>query len=620
MRKFFLSMLSLAILAGFAQAGDVKTTEKGAKCITISGEIELDTVNRSNLFNDLYRFGAVNLRDPYGIDLGTTNTSAGNDFVNRVAAFDIFNGRDRNSENFMDPEITLNIDIELVDNVRGFIQLENEQTDRYPLSELGVVHTDPKSLTPWTQGNGFGSALAAGAGVPFVGTQALGFDSRGGIHSGFPYLNQGEVTQRGGDDNLTLEVEQAYIEWDGLVENLRMRAGITDLEYDLRGDGNAFFLDISESEAIGPEILIPGIIGKYQAIQSQEFAGMTATYTMPDLLGGSLYADAFLGTIVETGNWHQDRGLYGFNLDWMVETEDPDINNTLRFMTAFTNTDSANWITNHLFGVDWNLVNVAGAGGNLELFFELVVQYGDFASAETLEQIYPQRYYQWYADNAAPPTFRGTSHIGSDILTQPAGAARSDTFLPPYGRDQEQKGWGYYFGFKYTQADIDWRPWVEFMFMSLSGDNGGWAGDPGNIWEDNKDFVSFEDNDATLIVEENDYGLDIDDNYWKIQVAVGASLDPLFNNQADIDVKLLYAFFEAHNVPWSVRDNIGNELDLIFTWNYSQDLSFSMGFGWLWDSEVFADLDRYAYLWHTSPILGVDDHAFLFNLNTVLRF
>jgi hypothetical protein len=581
MSKLFLTALAAALLAGLTVAGEVKTSQGGAKCITISGEIELDNVSRSSFFGDLYRVGSIGLNHPYANDFNLPSL-----LTNGARSFDIFNGKNSNSENFLDPEITLNFDIELVDNVRGFLQLENQQRDRYPVIPYGP----------------------------------LGFDSKGGLNPGYPYVGQGHVTQRAGDNNLSLDVEQAYVEWDGLLENLRMRAGITDIEYDLRGNGDAFFLDIAESEGIGPEITLPGILGNFQPIQSQEFGGITATYTMADFYGGALYTDIFLGTLVETGTQQNDQKLIGFNIDWKTETEDPDINNTFRFMTTWFNTDSSNWITSHNIGVDYNLVNVGGGGGNLELFMEMLFQYGEFASAKTLEALYPQRLFEDHTDGLAAPEYRGTSHVGSDILTQPAGAARSNDYLPPYSNDMEQKSWGWYFGFQYTQADSEYRPWVEFMYMYLSGDDGGYGGDPGKLFHANEDFVSFEDNDATLIVEENDYGLDIDNNYWKIQVAAGASLSPLFNGEYDVNVKVLYAFFEAIDTPFSVRDNIGHELDVIFTWNYSQDLSFQLGAGWLWGNETFQDLDTYSYLWTESPLVNIKDHAGILNLSTTLKF
>lgn len=589
MRKILLTGLSLAILfglAGTAVAGDVITKEDGAKCITISGEIELDMVSRSSFFGDLYRWRGPSYAHPYGADLNIHQPP----ILPGIGPVDpyngLFDGNNSNSETFIDPEITLNFDIELVDNVRGFIQLENQQRDR--------VSLHPNTL--------------------------LGHSADGSITQGFPYLGAGRVTERGGDNNLTPRFEQAYVEFDGLIENLRIRSGIQDIEYDLRGNGDAFFLDIAESEGIGNTIMIPGVIEDFQPIQSIEFAGISATHTTPDLFGGSLYTDAFFGTVMETGTWDQDQKLIGFNFDWKTETEDPDINNTLRFMTTFFNTNSSNWITSHLVGVDWNLVNVAGMGGNLELFMEMVLQYGYFASAKDLDAMYPQRYFEDHTDGLTPPNFRGTSWVGSDILTQPAGAARSNEYLPPYSNDMEQKSWGYYFGFQYTQADVDWKPWVEFMYMYLSGDDGGWGGDPGKIFHANEDFVSFEDNDATLIVEENDYGLDIDDNYWKIQVAVGASLDPVFNNEFDVDVKVLYAFFEAIDTPFTVRDNIGHELDLIFTWNYSQDLTFTLAAGWLWDNEVHFDMDFYSPFIHDGPINRLHDDAGMVILGTTLRF
>ena len=95
MRKFFLSLLCLALLAGTATAGEVKTGEKGAKCITISGEIELDTVARSNSFGDLYRLGHIDPANPYNSSTGLPSYPA-----NQVRAFDIFGGRNQNSEEF----------------------------------------------------------------------------------------------------------------------------------------------------------------------------------------------------------------------------------------------------------------------------------------------------------------------------------------------------------------------------------------------------------------------------------------------------------------------------------------------------------------------------------------
>ena len=106
----------------------------------------------------------------------------------------------------------------------------------------------------------------------------------------------------------------------------------------------------------------------------------------------------------------------------------------------------------------------------------------------------------------------------------------------------------------------------------------------------------------------------------KISVAVGASLAPMFNNEADVNFKFLYAFVEAIDTPWTVRDNIGHEVDLLFDWNYSQDLTFTLGAAWMWDSEYFSDLDDYAYLIGKGPLVNIEDNAQMVFLRSVLNF
>jgi hypothetical protein len=61
-------------------------------------------------------------------------------------------------------------------------------------------------------------------------------------------------------------------------------------------------------------------------------------------------------------------------------------------------------------------------------------------------------------------------------------------------------------------------------------------------------------------------------------------------------------------------------MDLIFTWNYSQDLTFTLAAGWLWDNEVHFDMDFYAPYIHDGPINRIHDDAGILILGTTLRF
>ncbi|GEM_PF-2323762 len=527
MKKALFSTLCAAMLAAplFAQ-GDVGYCEGGetgavtttdvrghAAQITLSGGIDVDAVWRSGaLVAILNRAGAS--------DTDLNNTRAGDD---------------GDSDSFWSPLMTLRLDAYLAKHVSGVIELENSRLRSNISKENDNVQV------------GVGSADR-------FEVQVDPFDERGTWGSD---ANEDLI----GGQNIVPTIKQVYIQADEfLAPCLSLKVGIFDEVWDLRGNGNPFFMglrtDGAEYASIGPVTEAFGSFGQQWAYSnivgaggfglfrdSAEAGGMTMTYKADE----HLMFELFTLNLVETGWLHEDEFTYGGRLQYNM----PDSPSVIQgFVSVISNDSDHNRMYNVGVGVDYWV-------DRAEVFGEFIYQTGD------------------YADE---------------------GAVFNNTLAGVDGQIN-QEAWAGYIGVRYN-FDVQMHPYFELLGQWITGDNA----DRDDAGDTNKDFVSYEDNDSLMILEDNLYGLDVDSNYWKIQAELGATHSIMAED--DLRLRLVYAYNELVEAPdrvertdlqddRSLEKQLGHEFDVHADWAYSDSLRFGLGAGWLWGGPFWDEVNGF---------------------------
>ena len=144
-----------------------------------------------------------------------------------------------------------------------------------------------------------------------------------------------------------------------------------------------------------------------------------------------------------------------------------------------------------------------------------------------------------------------------------------------------QQAFGGYGGFKYTAEKSAWKPYFGIEWWWLSGD-------PDRTDRKQQNFISYEDVDDTIILEENNYGLDMDTNYSAMKFRAG------FKPARDWELNLLLGNFrtgrkiEANaGLGYRGYEKIGDEFDIQIKWDYTEDITFRAGAGFLWNAKYF---------------------------------
>ena len=189
------------------------------RSLTISGEILIPTIYRTDFFDDQFR--------------GSLSSN--------------------NDDLYIDPVLKLHLDLDLEKNIRGRITLQN---DRRAVNNLANT------------------------------------------------LQEKTASQRGGEDNLELEIEELYVQMDRFPsDDSWLRIGIQDFRYVLRYDSpDAFFIDISHAES------------PYFGSVNLEAAGLRGR-TTTEWMDQVLALDVFGFTLIETGLNSSDESIFGINLD-----------------------------------------------------------------------------------------------------------------------------------------------------------------------------------------------------------------------------------------------------------------------------------------------------------------
>ena len=338
------------------------------------------------------------------------------------------------------------------------------------------------------------------------------------------------ITNRSNQDNLEFQFEKAYIQvQDFITEGLQFKVGIIPHKYSLRPDGGSFFLNLGESESpfnTNNHTHAMGFLATYQPVKMVEF-----------------YIDAFYFKTMDSDFERNDETIFGLNFDfYMPQTVQGDNGKSIT-LDRFFNVIVA--------GIqDDNQMPLWTVGFGFDYFF------GSHPDVH-LWELYGEALLQWGEHNP-----NGKAPFSSE-------------------REQDHLAFGAYLGLKWSYEAVDTKPFIDVSFWYLSGD------DDDEARRKNNDLVSYEDIDSTLIMEDNNYGLDVDSNYWAVKFKTGLRLTPI--TKEEVRLELLYAHFQAIDAIAGQSKNMGDEIDVRLTWEYSADLTFSLAAGFLMNANYFED-------------------------------
>ncbi len=333
----------------------------------------------------------------------------------------------------------------------------------------------------------------------------------------------------GSGSGRTLDVDQAYVQWLGaFVPDLTLVVGIQDYVVDFSGNGNPFLIDVGNAESAfsNPSSTAGADFGSPQSSSAGRVGSQEAAGILGELNIGDAELDLFYFTLQETFRNDADESMFGAVIDYAFETQD------WRGQAGFVFFDLQNDSSSNV----WTY----GGGGHLE-------------SASGDMKVYGEAYGQFgrYANN-----------------------------LMGFGRISQNRSFAVIGGIRYYVSGMEEvRPWVDFSYWEISGDDN--ASD-----KRNGNFVSLESNNDTLIMEDAYYGLDLDSNYRALKFKGGMNLTP------DWSLEGSYSFFELQDntngtaANMSGHDKLGDEIDIIANYRATDYLTFQFGAGWLLDAQA----------------------------------
>ena len=157
------------------------------------------------------------------------------------------------------------------------------------------------------------------------------------------------------------------------------------------------------------------------------------------------------------------------------------------------------------------------------------------------------------------------------------------------GYEEDLDASAYYLG-------VSWMPaaGLEQYELNIQAQIGHYSGDDSDTDDEEETYWNYGDNDQTMVVEGNDYGFGLSANYDVIRFTGSVRLDPLLS-EAGLSLPgewRLDAGFHtfslaedsisvanASNGIKHTEDDLGTEFDWSITWQYSDNLSFTYGFG-----------------------------------------
>jgi len=371
-------------------------------------------------------------------------------------------------------------------------------------------------------------------------------------------------------DDARTEVREAYLEFDEFIwPQLTASLGLQELSYDLRGDGNEFFLNTSEREnrrwldsttafnnrpaatraassagfGFAPSNASPATDVPHYSDGISSTAGVLKFVCDTD----PVFVDLFLAQLEETTHFRDDHELYGAVIDWLLGEDSilrahfmyirdegalaDDLDNLTRGSIAFYQTGLSGA---YLFDL----------GNPLEVYGEFGYQFGSYGDSTDL---------------------------------------RGRTF------SVDQSAMAFQVGVKYVWESVTYEPWIDLSYTSFTGDNDATDGDQ-EAW------IPYGDIDDTLIFEDNRYGLGVGSGYQALKLKTG------FKPSAETDFKMVLAEFRAAEDTFrriapgggateslDYGANVGRELDFVLTWDYTQDVTIRAGFGIFIEDEFLDD-------------------------------
>jgi hypothetical protein len=405
-----------------------------------------------------------------------------------------------------------------------------------------------------------------------------------------------------GSNTFDPEVGECYIEAkEFLAKQLSWRAGIQDFIYDLRGDGDAFFIDLRGSER---SFLTPvtenfgntfgtaagvcyfeqpnGVNGFVSANNGHErkydAGGLLITYEVDE----NLSLDFFFMTAWDTapanaagaqGSADRNEHLYGIALDYNIPGAETEMGKSAFHAILAANSHDSNEF------IVWTI------GAGIDYFFDGWELYGEI-------------YGQWGNYGELNPQ---TASVEWEEIDHNAFAGRA--------------------GVKYNFQAAH-NPWLEGAFWYITGDDADLDDDS----PDNEDFVSYEDVDDFVIVEDNLLGLDIDSNYYAFKVKGGLT----FGLRDADDTALIFQYGYFHlteepdragvaraNADLNIDEDLGSEIDLKINWAYSKSLSLYFLTGFLFGADFFEADDGTV---NNEAYEIEDDDMWVIGIGTELKF
>jgi hypothetical protein len=211
-----------------------------------------------------------------------------------------------------------------------------------------------------------------------------------------------------------------------------------------------------------------------------------------------------------------------------------------------------------------------------------------------------------------------------------SGTATPNPYRPIFDQDEDidMDAFGGRVGAELSLADMTWAPKIGASYWYRSGDD-----DPED--DDQENFVSYGKTVETLIVEDALYGYNLNTNYsaWRISLNVC----PMDN----LAVKLQYNDFELNEddyeqgylpprpfpgalpiIPQDIasEDDFGQEIDLMATYTYSENVTFMLGLGYFMPGNFIKDNPRLGRRTSVFDTSGDDDDAFMVDFRTVVTF
>lgn len=353
------------------------------------------------------------------------------------------------------------------------------------------------------------------------------------------------------------EVREAFLEFQEFISpNLTMKVGLQEISYDLRGDGNNFFLNTSERENrrwldSNTAFLNQPALTIQRSSAGFGFAPNSSTILVPQVGDGQssaagaikfvydadpVFIDIFYAQLEETFATRDDHWIAGVVVDYLLG-EDSIIRGHIMYvkdegaLTAASQADPLNIFTTGnigFFEAGLGISYIFDLGNPLEVYGEFGYQTGSFG--DTLDIV-------------------GTRF------------------------DVDQSAVAFNFGLKYTWENVTYVPWVDISYWFFSGDGDATDGDQ-EAW------IPYGDTDDMLIFEENHYGLGVGSGYSAIKIKTG------FKPSEETDIELRIGMFQASENSFrringgvlqtlNYQDTIGQEFDLLFSWDYTEDVTFS---------------------------------------------